>query len=230
MKDRIESILEFARDAANADYSRRLELLEKAAQKARALCRKLTRNDAKHARSVLVTVLEMPLVGKCAPQCCNASYVTAVEVQAKCEVLATWKQFDPDAVLEISPALMAQLIAPYSRRIALATVELVERSPEGRRFHSTNLGEAVAHPRWQVTECAARALGKLGVDAPEKARMALAEALRHEQWQVRRAAAKALGIMTEAKHVALEHAAKRDRHKAVRYAACKATGRKLQWP
>ncbi|MFO0577406.1 MAG: HEAT repeat domain-containing protein [Polyangia bacterium] len=225
-----DSILAAIRQAAAAGYSERLDLLARAAQLTRSFCRKLTRVEARRARAVLVAVLEMPLVGKCALQCCNASYVHAVQLEAKSDVLAAYAHLDADAVIELSPGLLARLAAPESRRIALAAVKLIGRSPEGRRVHAALLLGALVHSRWQVVESAACSLGRLGLDAPDRARGALAQALRHEQWQVRRAAAKALGAITGGRHAALDRAAERDTHTAVRYAACKAIGKKLPWP
>lgn len=223
----IETILAAARTAPGAGYNERLKLLAMAAQCARSLCRELTREQAQHARPVLRVVLELPLVGKCAAQCCEASSVRAAALAAKCAVLQTWARLDADAVDELAPALLAQLAAPSSRRIALAAVELVGRSEAGRSVFAAQLADALMHPRWQVAESAARGLGKLSAGAPEAARRALAQALRHKQWQVRRAAAKALGALTGGAHADLARAAHRDRHLAVRYAACKATGEAL---
>lgn len=199
-----------------------MDLLEKASQTARALCAKLTHEDAKDARSVLIAVLEMPLIGGCVPECCSASYVRAVEIEAKCEVLAIWKRLDPDAAIALAPSLVAQLVAPLARRLALGTLELIERSPEACRVHVASVIDAVAHPRWQAAEAAARCLARLGVEAEDRVRAVLAEALGHEQWQVRRAAAKALGAVTGGPHERLEEAAQRDGHAAVRHAARKA--------
>ncbi len=226
----IDKILAATREAPTAGYSERLDLMEKAAQSARAFCRTLKKIDALQSRPVLRAILEMPLFGKCAPECCSASYVHAVEIEAKCEVLTTWSRLDPEVAIELPPALVAQLIVPTSRRIALAAIELLGRSDAGRRFHAASLVAAMAHPRWQVVELAARALGRLGKDAPWKTTDALTEAMRHKQWQVRRVAAKALGDITAGKHAALNHAAKKDRHKAVRYVACKVTGKEFVWP
>lgn len=227
-----DSILAAIRQAAAAGYSERLDLLARAAQLTRSFCRELTPGEARRARAVLVAVLEMPLVGKCAPQCCNASYVHAVQLEAQSDVLAAYAHLDADAVIELSPGLLARLAAPESRRIALAAVELIGRSQEGRRVHADLLLGALVHGRWQVVESAARGLGRLGLngDAPDRARGALVQALRHEQWQVRRAAAKALGAIAGGRHAALDRAAERDSHTAVRHAACKAIGKKLPWP
>lgn len=230
MRVPIDSILATIHQAAAAGYSERLNLLARAAQQTRSLCRELTRREARSARPLFLAVLEMHLVGTCAPACCNASYVNAAQVEAKSDVLGACAHLDPDAVLDLSPALLSQLAAPESRRIALAAVELIGRSAEGRRVHAGLLLGALAHRRWQVAESAARGLGRLGLDAPGQARGALAQALRHGQWQVRRAAAKALGATAGGRHAALERAAARDSHAAVRYAACKATGKKSPWP
>src|SRR5690242_1638556 len=100
----------------------------------------------------------MPLTGGCVPQCCSASYVRAIEIEAKCEVLATWKCLDPDVAIHLAPSLVADLVIPSSRRISLATVELFAASPEACRIHLANLTASLAHPRWQVAEAAARAL------------------------------------------------------------------------
>ena len=189
-------ILSAAHAAPSADYCERLDLLEKAAQTARALCAELTPKGAKDARSVLVAVLEMPLTVGCVPECCSASYVRAVEIEAKCEVLAAWKRLDPDAAIELAPSLVAELTAPLARRLALGTVELLARSPEACRVHRASLVKALGHPRWQVAEVAARCLGKLGVEADDHASAPLTKALGHKQWQVRRAAAKALSAIT----------------------------------
>ncbi len=223
----IETILAAARTAPSARYDERMRLLTTAAQCARLLCRKLTRVQAQRARPVLHAVLELPLVGNCAPQCCDASSVRAAGIAAKCAVLQTWARLDADVVDELTPALFVQLAAPSSRCIALAAVELVVRSAAGCAGFTAQLVDALKHPRWQVAESAARGLGKLGTSAPEAVRRALTRALRHQQWQVRRAVAKALGALTGGIHAELDRTAQRDRHLAVRYAACKATGKDL---
>lgn len=230
MRVPIDSILATIEQAAAAGYSERLDLFAKAAHQTRTFCRALTRGEARRARPLLVGVLGMPLVGRCAPQCCNASSVNAAQIEAKSDLLAAYAHLDPGAVSEISPALLSQLAAPASRRIALATVELIGRSDAGRRANAGLLIGALSHHRWQVVDAAARGLGRLGLEAPGQARGALAQALKHRQWQVRRAAAKALGAVTGGRHAALERAADRDSHTAVRYAACKANGGKLPWP
>lgn len=223
----VETIVESARAAPTAGYSERLDLLEKAAQTARSLCTHLTRADAKSARPAFFAVLEMPLTGGCAPQCCSASYVRAVEIEAKCEVLAAWKRLDPDVAIYLAPALVADLVVPSSKRISLATVELLAASPEACRIHLASLTASLAHPRWQVAEAAARGLAHFGPSLNAPASAALAEALGHEQWQVRRAVAKALGAITGGKHDRLDRIARHDSHEAVRNAGCKAIGKKI---
>jgi HEAT repeat protein len=221
----IEIVLTSARTAVDADYTQRLDLLEKAAQTARMLCARLTRRDAREARSVLLAVLEMQIVGGCVAACgCGASYVRAVAIEAKCAVLGTWRLLDPDAAIEFAPSLVAQLIAPSSRRIALATIELLGRSPAACRVHLASVITSLAHPRWQVAEAAARGLGRLGIDVDRRVRVALTRALGHEQWQVRRAAATALGAATGGAHARLLEAALRDDNSVVRNAARKAIG------
>lgn len=230
-RELIDAILAAAaRDAGEVGYSERLALREATARRVGALCGMLTKKEAREARAVLREVLSMPLSSKCDPQCCSASTARAVGLEAKRDVLAAWGRLDPDGATELPPSLVAQLLAPWSRRVALAAAELIARSAAGRRLHAPSLVDAVAHPRWQVVEVASRALGALGEEAPSAAKAAMAGALRHERWQVRRAAAKALGRITGGAHASLARVAKRDRHEAVRNAACKATGRRLVWP
>jgi len=227
IEDQVQLIVDSVRAASTADYSARLRLLEKAAQTAREMCRKLGRREARGARPAFFAVLEMALSGTCAPQCCEATYVRAIQIAAKCEVLATWRNLDPGVAEELSSTMMAALVIPSSRRIALATVELLERSPAASRTHMGVLIGALEHPRWQVAQYAARSLGKMGEFAKKSAVSALNKTLRHSQWQVRKAAAKAMGQLGVRKNERLERMAHRDSHRGVRYSACKALGLEL---
>lgn len=175
-------------------------------------------------------VLEMPLSGTCAPQCCEASWVRAIQIAAKCEVLTTWRRIDPDVAEDLSSSLVAALVIPSSKRIALAAVELLERSPEACRTHIDVLIGALEHPRWQVAEYSARSLGKVGELSKKAVVAALNKTLRHSQWQVRKAAARAMGRIGVRKNERLERMAHRDSHPGVRYAACKVLGFKLPRP
>lgn len=220
----VEEIVACVRAAPTAGYSERQELLKKAARAARALCSKLQRHEAAHARPAFFAVLEMPLNGTCVPECCDASYIRAIQIEAKCEVLTTWRRLDPHVANDLPPSMVADLVIPTSKRIALAAIELLERSPTASRTHLELVIEALEHPRWQVAECAARMLGRVGPFAKKQALASLTKALRHAQWQVRKAVAKAMGRMVIGKHERLADVAARDRHPAVRYAASKALG------
>ena len=221
---RVETILAWLRAAPTAGYSERHELFQKAARAVRSLCPTLKRRDAESARPLFFAVLEMPLSGTCAPQCCDASYVRSIQIAAKCEVLTTWRRIDPEIVRDIPPALMQTLVIPTSNRIALVMVELVACTPEALPTHIETLIRALEHPRWQVAECAARSLGKMGPTIKKQTLKSLVEALRHSQWQVRKAAARAVGRVAGNEHERLERLAQRDNHPAVRHAAKKALG------
>lgn len=219
-------ILENIQAAAQADYSKRLTSLVTAAEHARRLSSKLRRkNEAIEARPAFLAILAMPLNGTCAPQCCEASWVRAQQIQAKREMLVAWRKWDPDVAEVLSLAVWKDLVIPSSKRIALAAVELLERSPGASLAHIDILLEALEHPRWQVAECAARSLGKLGRSVKGKSLAGLTKALRHTQWQVRKAVVKALGRMIDGRHKELERIAERDGHVAVRYEACKVLGK-----
>lgn len=226
LSSRVNFIVDEIRTASTAGYSERHDAYRKAVDAARALCRKLSRAEAREARPALFSILEMPLTGTCAPECCDASWIRAIQIAAKCEMLTKWRSVDPEAANMLSPQLVAALVVPHSKRIALAAVELIERSPEASQRYIDVMNRALEHPQWQVAECAARTLGKMGLAAKHKSLEGLTKQLRHTQWQVRKAAAKALGRMIEGKYKPLAHTVEHDNHPAVRYAASKVLGLK----
>jgi len=224
----VEEIVDSVRKMPGADYNEKQELQKKTAQVARSRFQKLDKRNAMEARPALFAVLEMPLSGTCVPQCCDASWIRAIQIEAKREALVTWRRIDPDVGCEIRPILLAQLVVPTSNHIALAALELLARSPEASRLHLETIVLALEHPRWQVVECAARILGRLGADVKKQAVPALMKVLRHSQWQVRKTAAKAMGRMTSRPNERLQRLAEKDPHPGVRYAAGKALGLKYK--
>lgn len=222
----VEDIVRSVRQMSSADYNERQELQKKAARLARAMFPKLDKRQALLARPAFFAVLEMPLSGTCVPQCCDASWIRAIQIEAKREALVTWRRIDPEVGLEIRPMLVADLVIPTSNHIALAAVELLARSPEAARLHLATIVRALEHPRWQVVECTVRILGRLGADVKKQAVPELMKVLRHSQWQVRQAAAKAMGRMMAGPNERLQRLAEKDEHPGVRYAAKKALGLK----
>lgn len=226
--DRIEDIVTAVRKMPSANYNEREDLQRKTAQLARSLFPKLDKRAAKDARPAFFAVLEMPLSGTCVPQCCDASWIRATQIQAQREALVTWRRIDPDVALEIRPKMLMGLVIPTSKHIALAAMELLARSPEAARLHWETIVGALEHPRWQVVECAARILGRLGSSVRKQAAPELNKLLRHSQWQVRKTAARALGRMISGPHERLQKLVDKDPHPGVRHAAAKALGIKMQ--
>lgn len=221
---RADEIIESIRAALSAGYVDQQDLRKKAAQQTRDVCVRLQRREAQEMRALFVAVLEMPLGGTCVPECCDASWIRALQIAAKCDVLTTWRKLDPEVVEEMRPALLADLLVPNSKRIAMAAMELLERAPAACTPHFDMVLGALEHPRWQVAEGAARLLGRMEIVANKRAVEALTNTLRHSQWQVRKAAAKSLGRMVKGPHERLMRLSERDPHPGVRYACCKALG------
>jgi hypothetical protein len=188
------------RRAAAGDYNDELDGLIRAAWAAQRLARGLTREQAKAARSTLRQVLEMRLVGACTPMCCNASSVRAETIAAKYSCLQAWTRRDPEVAEELPTALIDALLLPYSRRLALATAELFARAPRASARHLSSLLQALEeHPRWQVRDALARALGRAALDERPSLRLlrALDRAATADEPQLKRTATKALAALSE---------------------------------
>ncbi|MCB9704408.1 MAG: hypothetical protein H6711_21145 [Myxococcales bacterium] len=183
---------ESLRRAEGAGYSERLDGLGAAGWAAQRLARRLDRASARERRGLLARVLEMPIVGGCTPACCNASWVRMSTIDGKASLLRAWSQHDPEVAETLPPELVAPLLIPDSRRIAMAAAELLSRSPGGAARHVGLICDALGHPRWQVVEALVRALGRLPRPPPRAALDGLQRAARHPRAEVQRAAARAL--------------------------------------
>ncbi|MEZ4379923.1 MAG: HEAT repeat domain-containing protein [Nannocystaceae bacterium] len=186
------------RRAASGDYNAKLDGLASAAWAAQRLARGLTPAQAKAARATLRQVLEMPLMGSCTPMCCNASFVRAQTIAAKFACLQAWGSRDPEAAEELPAAVIDALLVPYSRRLALAAAELFARAPRASARHLPSLLRALEeHPRWQVRDALARALGRAALGGPPSQRLlrALDQAAADDEPQLQRTATKALAAL-----------------------------------
>lgn len=195
LRERIDAGL---RQAAGGGYDDRLNGLWAAAWSATLLGPQLSRSAARESRSTLLQILEMPLVGGCAPMCCNASAVRADSVRAKVAILQAWGKHDPDALAAASPEAVARLLHADSRRIAIAAAELLARSPGATSAHLPSVIAGLEHPRWQVVQAIVRALGRLPAPLPTEALSGLRRAEAHGHPEVSRAAEKALRVVAEA--------------------------------
>ncbi len=189
-----EEIAKELRRAAGGGYDEEHNGLADASWAVLRLCRGLTVKEARAARPTFLAVLEMREVAGCVPECCNASYVRMMILRAKFEVLRAWTGRDPAVAAEIPRKRVEKLLAPYSRRIAVATAELFALSPEGTRVHLDVLLDALEeHPRWQVRWGLVRALGRAPLEGrtPSRVLEALERAAGEENDEVRRAGVRA---------------------------------------
>ncbi|WP_437790774.1 HEAT repeat domain-containing protein [Sorangium sp. So ce693] len=144
---------------------------------------------------VLVETLREPLGERCSPMCCSASSVRHEQILARVSVLDALRRLGPQAGKGVPADVVAALLAPASRRIALSAAELLARHPESALHHRAALLEALEHPYAPVVEAAARGLSRAAPSAAREAVRPLTTLLRHEQGGVRRAAIRALVAM-----------------------------------
>lgn len=179
---------------------------------------------------LLVDTLDEPLEAPCRPECCSASDVRAAQIRARLAVLQIVRRIAPDAVRAVRPDVVRGLVSPPSRKIALATMELVAASAEGVRQHRESVVEALEHPHPLIVVAALGGLRRLdGTDA-RRAYPAILRALRHDDPRARRAAIRTVVALRAAAKEAeearaverLERLGAKDANDAVRNAARRA--------
>ncbi|MEZ4449940.1 MAG: hypothetical protein R3B09_10715 [Nannocystaceae bacterium] len=192
MDDLLATIEAHLRAAEGAGYNQRLDALYSAGSAASRLSRAIARGEAPPDRQALRRIFEIPIIGGCVPQCCNASSVRWQAILARIDALRAWGRVDPDALAELPRGLIEPLFAADSRRISMAAAEAFARSPTAVLAHLEVVRVALDHPRWQVVAGLARGLALVASPRPKNIVQMLDGAALHPHPQVRRIAERAL--------------------------------------